>query len=59
MTEWQPPVKLVRMRRRLLATLAMVGVLAGSVILGGAAPATTDLAKAGGTVTTSKINRGW
>jgi hypothetical protein len=46
------------MRRRLLATLAMVGVLAGSVLLGGNA-ADTNLAKGGGTVTTSKINRGW
>ncbi|MGD9526281.1 hypothetical protein [Pseudonocardia sp.] len=47
------------MRRRLLATLAMVGVLAGSVFLGGNAADTTNLAGGGGTVTTSKINRGW
>ncbi|MGE3286506.1 MAG: hypothetical protein AB7J32_10435 [Pseudonocardia sp.] len=47
------------MRRKLLATLALLGVVAGSAFLGGNAAATTDLAKGGGTVTTSKINRGW
>lgn len=49
------------MRRRLLATLALLGALTGSVLFGAAAPAELTLADGGGddSRVAVGVNRGW